>query len=223
MNDDQIDELEAIRAIFVEDVEIESDCPVSLLFNLLPSDEEAEFASDMPELHLRLAWPDEYPMDAPLVATVLNDFEESVKHRIRASIEACCEENAGMAMTYMVVEHVKDHFMEYGIPPKSIASRAKLEARESLWVQAGDSVAASANSKAAAADVETAGLHSVSTGDRPKTGFAAAAEAGRGMTKGAKRRMYDRLAVGGELARGHDWVDVINHLRKTGGGRTDEG
>ena len=36
----------------------------------------------------------------------------------------------------------------------------------------------------------------------------------KGMSKGQKRRHFDRFGVATEKPRGHDWVDLVSHLAK---------
>ena len=36
----------------------------------------------------------------------------------------------------------------------------------------------------------------------------------KGMSKGQKRRHFDRFGVAAEKPRGHDWVDIVSHLSK---------
>ena len=36
----------------------------------------------------------------------------------------------------------------------------------------------------------------------------------RGMSKGQKRRHFDRFGVAAEKPRGHEWVDIVSHLSK---------
>lgn len=40
------------------------------------------------------------------------------------------------------------------------------------------------------------------------------------LSKNQKRKLAGRLLPGGEMPRGHDWVDVVKHLSQTGGAAT---
>ena len=115
--------------------------------------------------------------------------------------------NIGSAMTYTLIEWVKENLEELLIDQPSnldtSISVANLDIEEKVWciVQ----------------------YYKCFINTNPKSFFKVEhlckdnKERRTGLTKAQKRRQWDRMDGKGEKIRGYDWVDVIKHLSQTGG------
>jgi hypothetical protein len=195
------EELESLQAIFPpEEVSVLLNSPdgVKLRFKIVSAE-----AKDSRCCLLDVQWGASYPSE-PLTVSIGNKDTLSARavSSITAAAAAEAEACVGMAATFAVVQVIRDGFETF-VP---------LSDSLSLWEQAQQSAAAGA--------VAASSL-SITSGKTPSAASSAPAPAVKEAkaevkSKSAKRREGNVLGEKGELARGHNWVDVIAHLRKGG-------
>lgn len=118
---------------------------------------------------------------------------DPVKQKIVDALNAEAEQWLGCGMTYTLFECLKDRVAELmeGQPqPTSDAESSESEE--------------SSDSDSSDADI---GNLSIGGSKAPKK---------ERLTKAQKRRQWDQAMVGGERARGWDWVDIVKHLSQVG-------
>ncbi|KAK9504345.1 hypothetical protein O3M35_010700 [Rhynocoris fuscipes] len=142
---------------------------------------------------LEISWGDNYPNEKPKINmdTFYNKhIADSAKKRICEKLLEEAEQYLGGAMTYSLIEYVKekfdeltaDGFIENNFTPEPLSID---EAEEK----------------------ETQEIHTK-------------LEKKVHLTKAQKRKQWDRVDSKGEKPRGWNWIDVVHHLTQTGSKQT---
>eukprot|EP00727_Mastigamoeba_balamuthi_P012735 m51a1_g8084 hypothetical protein (201) ;mRNA; r:30861-31671 len=193
------EELEALESIYSFDGSFSRAGPRRVVLKIRPADESLASSSKVPAaLDLEFDLSDPYPAAPPAVAVVGEPSgDAAMLAALPEKLRAEAEKMLGSSMVYALVEHLRERWAELLTP----------EAPKSLWDhmhEARRSSPPAAAAEAAPAPSRTPPADAIKQPTQPK------------LTKAQKRRQQAKLDSKGELPRGHDWVDVISHLSKTG-------
>lgn len=184
-SESQQEEVEVLRSIYEGDSSFREMGPCTFQYKYGEDGASHSFL-------LEFNWPETYPETKPAIH--LNAFYNkhilsSVKADICRQLDAEAEVNLGYAMTYTLIEWVKEHLEE-------------LFANQPLTLETcvADSIS----------NLELEDKADPSLANEKKEKRVA-------MTKSQKRRQWDRMDGKGEKIRGWNWVDVVKHLSQTGG------
>ena len=138
-----------------------------------------------------------------------------LKHEIKSKILAEAEMNIGCAMTYTLIEWVKEHIEEL-FANYSEKTESSLELMDSL------SIIEKVFQLTIFVHPHVCILFLFSYFNKLQPGVKESKETKETkerkvtLTKAQKRRQWDKMDGKGEKPRGYDWVDVIKHLSQTG-------
>ncbi|XP_057365213.1 RWD domain-containing protein 4-like [Daphnia carinata] len=139
---------------------------------------------------LEISWPESYPESLPIIsldAFYNKHMQPSVKENIIFKLLKEADANIGSAMTYTLIEWVKENLEELLVDqPLNL-------------------------------DTCTSHVANLEIDDKVEPSSKDNKDRRSGLTKAQKRRQWDRMDGKGEKIRGFDWVDVIKHLSQTGG------
>lgn len=119
---------------------------------------------------------------------------DAVKEKIVKTLNEEAEQWIGCGMTYTLFECLKDRLAEM------MEDQPQAASDEESGSESDDS------DESDSSDADIGGL-SLSGAKGPKK---------ERLTKAQKRRQWDQAMVGGERARGWDWVDIVKHLSQVG-------
>ncbi|KAI8489005.1 RWD domain [Branchiostoma belcheri] len=146
---------------------------------------------------LEVSWGEDYPEATPnmsLDAFYNNHIHREIKDDILQRLGEQAEENLGLAMTFTLIEWAKENREDLMAKQLQILENKRIE---------GETKAQESPER----QVDQGGGNKKEKKEQ--------------LTKAQKRRIADRTDHRGERPRGWDWVDVVKHLSKTGGGKQD--
>ncbi|XP_073972385.1 RWD domain-containing protein 4 isoform X1 [Rhodnius prolixus] len=139
---------------------------------------------------LEISWGENYPNDKPKVNmdTFYNKhINEKAKKKICDSLLQEAEQFLGGAMTYSLIEFIKEKYDELTAEDFSLTTFVE-----------------------ASSPVEETVI------DKEETVIQTKLEKKVHLTKAQKRKQWDRVDNKGERPRGWNWVDIVHHLTQTG-------
>ncbi|CAK0785028.1 hypothetical protein CVIRNUC_008233 [Coccomyxa viridis] len=184
------DEILALESIYEQQFSRIGDNQVRAIVSPEDGGEGASTPQGASLLYIEAELPDSYPSETipefSLSNINNNHFSIHTREDILRGLQEQANEQLGTCSLYTVIEWARERLPE--------------------WLAA--DVAAQANSAHdSPARAEPAEAPAAKAADEEAFNI-------RGMSKGQKRRHFDRFGVAAEKPRGHEWVDIVSHLSK---------
>ncbi|KAK7576677.1 hypothetical protein V9T40_012963 [Parthenolecanium corni] len=143
---------------------------------------------------LEISWPPTYPTEKPNINldTFYNQhLDQNVKNFFKEKVDEKAEQYLGVAMTYTLIELVKDNLESWFIEvSKHQPSKPVPQVEEQL-----------------SEEIAAVNVSEPSSKKEPKK---------EQLSKAQKRRQWDRCDARRERPRGWNWVDIVKHLSQSG-------
>jgi hypothetical protein len=185
----QQEEKEVLQSIYEGDENFKFTNDTTIQYKVTAEDSNGSFM-------VEIVWSENYPDSVPHfnMDTFYNKhISRNSREHIVAQLEAEAEQLIGSAMTYTLLEWLRDN-------SASLIGQHEGEDGE-LVARIGETTIEEKS--------ENRGENEISKKPAKK----------EQMTKQQKRKLYGRLNAQGERPRGWDWVDIVKHLSQSGSGQ----